>query len=146
MRKSWAANTLKEAIEQARYDAYDLRTEMETAFGGTPEGLQRSWIGLARENDAVDLSTAHDFLANCDVPAEAEGIQIQWLEMRPGKNGKIFRPARRDNIVNCLAICDLRLGEIDQTDRIARIREDLKVSISLLKGLSFPGMGTKRAA
>src|SRR5712664_999394 len=38
------------------------------------------------------------------VPASiaGDGHYIEWLEVRKGKDGKLFRPARRDNAVRCL--------------------------------------------
>jgi len=99
MTKSWTGNTISRALEDAYFEIDQLGEDMREVFEATPEQFKDNsgrWRGIA-----ADILEA---VFNPSVPASiaGDGHYIEWLEVRKGKDGKLFRPARRDNAVRCL--------------------------------------------
>lgn len=138
MRKAWTSNSIEGALDEAYQSASELCEEMRDAFDNTPEQF-KSNSGRFREIAADDL----DSLLHPSIPPGIAGDahHVTWLEMLKGKDGKLFRPARRDNVVRCLEACLYYAStESDDSDAMQKFRTDLKIDISILRSIRFPGM------
>ena len=136
---------LSNAIEECDQEINELSEEMRGAFEGTPEVFQDT-AGRPREEAADRLEVAHDFLSGSDIPRSLRDEQVEWHEMRAGRNGKIFRPARRDNVVRCLEACVRLLTMRPETEEITKLKTNWQYAIDVLRAVYFPGMTARRAA
>lgn len=134
-------SSIANAIEEAYESVFDLAGEMREAFDALPEHLKDSH---KRREEAADwLEVAADRLCGL-VPNQMnqERHCVRWLEARRGNGGKIFRPARRDNVVRSLQACIFRLSELRDEDGVLDIIRELKLIRDNLKSIEFPGMST----
>ncbi|MGD0025157.1 MAG: hypothetical protein ABSC37_11130 [Xanthobacteraceae bacterium] len=139
MRKGKDSATLTDAISQAQEELDTLSDEMREAFDATPEHFKDSH--KSREDAADYLRVAHDILLNYnDVSKAFRDEEVEWRIMCAGKNGKLYRPARRDNIVRCLEACVVRPGSLPQDGDIAKLKREWERAINVLRGVHFPGM------
>jgi hypothetical protein len=138
MRQSWVENTISDGFSEAYYEISVLADEMREAFENTPEQF--------KENSGKEREAAADILEavfSPSIPSEISGNQhwIQWMEMRPGKDRKMFRPARRDNALRCLkAGLSYATKFADGNPKIVQFVELLKIDIHNLETIHFPGM------
>jgi hypothetical protein len=138
VRKSWTENTVSEALFDAYFEISQLADEMREAFENTPEQF--------KENSGREREVAADWLeavSQPDVPPRIAGKEhwIKWLEMRPGKDGRLFRPARRDNAVRCLAAAlSYAVNVNDDSPDIVKFIQGIKTDIHNLETILFPGM------
>lgn len=135
MRKTWSTDTLAHAISEAFSEIFSLSEEMREAFDGTPESLKQSRLGRRREA-AADLLEQYE----PDVPAPLREHQVAWIEMRRGKDGKLFRPARRDNAVRCLLACVAYLLTMPDNGDTSKLKSELQNAVDVLDTVDFPGM------
>ena|SRR5258707_176474 len=133
MRKTWSEDTLAHAIDEAFQEVFTLAQEMEEAFDGTPESLKQSSMGQSREAAATELETAWD---TPSVPDALRENRIMWMEM----SGKLFRPARRNNVVSCLQSCIAHLSSLVDDYDVKKLKESLQNSVDILSKVHFPGM------
>jgi hypothetical protein len=138
-------STLKYAIEEGGYQLSELSDEMREAFEGTPEVFQGT-TGRPREVAADNLEVAYDLLLGCNVPEELRDEDVEWIELRAGKNRRLYRPARRDNVVSCLRACIAQLATVSQDDEISKLKNELQTVVDILDAVFFPGMTGRRAA
>lgn len=78
-----------------------------------------------------------------DVPGKLrdEEHQVARIEMVRGKDGKLYRPARRDNVVRCLQSCFAYLSTLpDADDDMSKLKGELQNALEILKRVDFPGM------
>jgi len=110
MRKSWEESTITDVIEEAYPEIDDLHDQMRDAYDALPEGVQ--YCHHRRGDAAKWLEVASDTLCGL-APRNMydRKHQVQFMVMRPGKDGRFFRPARRDNVVRGLEACVYRLAE-----------------------------------
>jgi hypothetical protein len=138
MKKSWTENTVSEGLVEAYFEISQLGDEMREAFDNTPEQF--------KSNSGRDREIAADILeavSHPGVPTSIAGKQhwIGWLQMHAGKDGKLFRPARRDNALNCLRAALAYASKVsDDTSDMVRFIEDTKIDIHNLETIHFPGM------
>ena len=138
--------TLSSAIDECEQEVYQLSEEMHEAFEGTPEVFQDT-AGRPREEAADRLQVAYDFLLGSgDLPKGLRNEEVQWTEMLAGTDGKIFRPARRDNVVRCLQACVSLLATVPETDETTKLKTNWQHAIDILRTVYFPGMTARRAA
>jgi hypothetical protein len=138
MKKSWVESSPIRALDQAYQEISELGDEMREAFEATPEQFKNS-IGVAREN-AADILEA---VQRPPIPVSIDGDQheISWLEMRRGKDGKLTRSARRDNVVRCLKAVLVYASQMsDESREMVTFLKDLEVDIHNLETIDFPGM------
>ena len=136
MRKTRTGNTIADAIDEALFEVSALADEMEV--DGTPESLKNSTTGQSREAAAFALKVSKSGLFF--VPESLRKNWVEWTEMVPGKDGKLFRPARRDNIVRCLQACTTSLSSVPTNDDTTKLNSELNNSVAKLRGVHFPGM------
>lgn len=89
---------------------------------------------------AADILEA---VMNPSVPASIAGNEdwIVWAEKRAGRNGELFRPARRDNVVSCLKSALAYASRVpDDSPDMVRFRQCLGIYIHNLELIHFPGM------
>lgn len=134
--------TITDAIEEAYEVIFELAEQMREAYEALPEGLKDYHV---RRREAAELlEIASDTLSglapdNIKEPKH----RVRWIAMRPGKDGKIHRPARRDNVVKSLQACIFRLAELQhEEDDALRLIGELKRIRDILKSAEFPGMST----
>lgn len=134
MRKRLETMTIANAYEFAQQDVFDLNESMREAAENMPEQLNSAHMEAAGR-----LETALGYIWDCRVPTEFSEVEVTWEEWR----GKIHRPQRRDNVVNFLIEY---LAYVPQRGDTEKLRDDLKLTIGLLKNVYFPGMSGRRAA
>lgn len=134
MRKVIETSTIDGALEFAKQDVYDLQNEMSDAADAMPEQLS-----AAHAEAAQLLDVATSFLSSCDTPSYLGDTKVTWAEWR----GKIYRPQRRENVVNFLRAY---LAHVPETDETEKLRDDLDGAITVLERVFFPGMRGRRAA
>jgi len=138
MRKCWSENSISDGLTEAYHEISVLAEEMREAFESTPEQF--------KENSGKEREIAADILESVfdpTVPACISGEQhwIRWLEMRAGKDGKLFRPARRDNVVRCLEAGLAYAARVeDDSSEMVQFIKDIKIDINNLQCIHFPGM------
>jgi hypothetical protein len=86
------------------------------------------------------LDIALDRLYDCEVPAELRDREVAWPEWQAKK---LFRPRRRDNVVNFLRAY---LANVPQSGENGRLVGALQQAIDMLERVYFPGMSGRRAA
>ncbi|WP_334500354.1 hypothetical protein [Bradyrhizobium sp. AZCC 1678] len=129
---------MSEALFDAYFEISQLGDEMREAFDSTPEQF--------KENSGKEREVAADWLEAVLQPAVPPSIAgkehwIEWLEMRPGKDGKLFRPARRDNAVRCLKAALAYAARVhDDSLDMKRFIDDTKIDAHNLETIHFPGM------
>ena len=134
--------TIADAIAEAYDVIYQLAEQMREAYEALPEGLKD--YHTRRREAAECLEIASDTLCGL-APDKMRGRQhsVRWIAMRPGKDGKLHRPARRDNVVKSLQACIFRLAELrDEEDGALELIGELKRIRDILKSVEFPGMST----
>lgn len=134
MRKRYETGTIENIFEFARQEVFDLQDEMENAADNMPEQL-----GRAHANAAQLLGVALSSIYDCDVPSYLCDVEVRWEEWK----GTIYRPQKRDNVVNFLRAY---LAQVPQSDRTEKLRADLQYTIDALENVFFPGMSGRRAA
>lgn len=136
MKKSRTRNLLSEAFDDAYCEAFQLGEEMREAFDATPEQF--------KDNSGKEREVAADILEAMLQPSVPDSIaleEIEWIEMRKGKDGKLFRPARRDNILRCLRAGLMRASMASDDSRAMTLFvSDTKIDIQNLERIRFPGM------
>jgi hypothetical protein len=136
MRSHWTENLISDAFTDAYFEISQLAEEMREAFDSTPEQF--------KENSGKDREIAADILEAVfqpSVPASIAKHDIGWLEMRKGKDGKLFRPARRDNAVRCLRAGLAYASRVSDDSRdMIQFIENTKIDIHNLETIHFPGM------
>lgn len=138
MRESRTGNSFREAVEDAYSEVADLADSMRAAFEGTPEQF-RGNSGRGREV-AADILAA---VLQPSVPSElsTKDHHIEWIEKSAGKDGKLSRPAKRDNVVRCLeAALHYVSNADDEKVNFSNFSRDLEIDIHNLKTIDFPGM------
>jgi hypothetical protein len=60
--------------------------------------------------------------------------------MRMVKDGRIFRPGRRNNIINCLKGYLAYVSEYPETEQLKSAKQPLEITIHNLESIFFPGM------
>lgn len=137
MRKSKNGNQLSDAISDAYSEISNLAEEMREAFDNTPEQFKDN-SGRSREEAADWL----EVVLEPTLPRELiRGDHwIEWPEMVRGKDGRLFRPARRNNAVNCLSACLAYISRFPETDELKAAKQNLEITIHNLKSITFPGM------
>jgi len=103
-RKASLTDVLSEAFEELA----ELGNEMREAFDATPESLQQSGVGQAREAAADAL----ECIEAPDVPAELAGVQVTWSDVRRPRSRYVSRAMRRDDATAILTACVSALSEI----------------------------------
>ncbi len=58
--------------------------------------------------------------------------------MVAGKDGRIFRPARRNNIVNSLKACLAYISKYPEAKRLKSAKQTLEITIHNLESIFFP--------
>ncbi|MGT2503857.1 hypothetical protein ACVOMS_29715 [Bradyrhizobium guangxiense] len=140
MKKEWQDDSIAGAIDEAHRIISELAEEMQEAFDALPEHFKDYHV---RRREAAEwLEVASDSLCGlAPTGMNAERHQIRWLAMRAGKDGKLNRPARRDNVVKSLQACIFRLAEIrDEEEDALKLIGELKRIRDTLKSIEFPGM------
>ena len=137
MRKTWSRDTFAHAISEAFSEVLLLSEEMREAFDGTPESLKRSRLGQRRETAAKLLE---QYEPDMPKPLRDDKHQVLWIEMVRGKDGNLFRPARRDNAVRRLLTCVAYLSTLPGRDDTDKLKTELQHSINILDAVDFPGM------
>jgi hypothetical protein len=138
MRKAWIGNFLSDAFDDAYFEVSQLGDEMREAFEGTPEQF--------KENSGREREIAADILEAVFQPSipssiAGKGHYIEWTEMRKGKDGKLFRPARRDNVIRCLNAGLIYASRVSDDSRdMIQFIEGTKIDIHNLETIHFPGM------
>ncbi len=144
--------SLIEAVELAYGEFEALAGEMRDAFDNTPENLQGSGVGAAREQAADDLEQ----LDEPTVPKLLEDMIVSWQErsMSAKQLSRMTRAERRDAGINILEsiISDLdkKLEEVDEIDdtvdgkqeqieEIKSFRDDIENLIDNAAAIEFPG-------
>jgi hypothetical protein len=137
MRKGTNENKLSDAITEAYFEISALAEEMQEAFNNTPEQFKEN-SGRSREEAAHWLEA----VLEPQLPAELAGDShwVKWPEMVAGKDRRIFRPARRNNIVNCLRSCLAYISKFPETDELKSAKQSLEITIHNLESIFFPGM------
>lgn len=136
MRHRLTGDIVGHAIEEAYFEIADLGDDMRDVFDRTPEQFKDN-IGRSREL-AADLLEA---VSSPSVPKSVENEQITWLEKRSGENGRLFRPARRDNATSALKACIGRLSKRATADQeVIKLLEHLARDVELIDSVFFPGM------
>jgi hypothetical protein len=126
-------------IEEAYSVVDTLADEMREAFDALPEQLKD--YHKRREETGYLLQVATDRLCGL-VPTAICGATVYWLEERAGSEGKLYRPARRNNVVRSLQACIFRLSELRNEEGSLELIRELKAIRDILKSLEFPGMST----
>lgn len=123
---------------------------MRGVFEATPEPLQESH---SHRGDAADwLEVVSDQLSGLSSLLEKRDgrRQVTWIEKGAGKDGRLFRPARRDNVVRSLEECLQFLASLQSRLKnegdLKPIIERLEIAIHNLKNIEFLGMSTRPAA
>ena len=137
MRKSRNEKQLSDAISDAYLEISNLAEEMREAFDNTPEQF--------KDNSGRSREEAADWLEAVLEPRLPQELNrgdhwIEWPEMARGKDGRLFRPARRDNVVNCLNACLAYISRFPETDELKMAKHHLETTIHNLKSITFPGM------
>lgn len=145
MKKVWCETNLSDAIGECQREISELADDMRNAFECTPE-VFKDTTGLPREEAADDLEIASDMLSEYDIPTALKNEEVYWWEMRAGRDGRLFRPARRDNVVRCLQACVSRLLKEPQEAEIVDVISKWRAAINWLEAVYFPGMTGQRAA
>jgi hypothetical protein len=137
--------TLENAVSEAFSELQSLAEEMREAFDNTPESLQRSGVGEAREAAADALEQ----IEKIEVPKPLKEIEIELLDLHQGggKRG-LSRPKRRDNAVNIIENVISLLDDIhgdekkseDIRDAANELRDSLENAKDSAEGVEFPGM------
>jgi hypothetical protein len=137
MLKSANENTLSDAISEAYFEISTLAEEMQDAFDNTPEQFKEN-SGRSREEAAHWLEA----VLEPRLPADLTGNShwVKWSEMVAGKDRRIFRPARRNNIVNCLKSCLAYISKYPETEELKSAKQSLEITIDNLESIFFPGM------
>jgi hypothetical protein len=136
MRHCLTEDIVGHAIEEAYFEIAGLGDDMRDVFDRTPEQFKDN-IGRSREL-AADLLEA---VSPPSVPKSVENEQITWLEKLPSKNGRLFRPARRDNATSALKACIGNLSRLATADQeVIKLREHLLRDVELVDSVFFPGM------
>jgi len=133
MIKRWRTATLANAISEAYKEVYALSDEMQDASDNMPAQL-----GQRQGHAAVLLERVYGRLDDNDVPGELRDEKVTWMEWRKGKDGKLFRPARRDNVVKCLQSCVASLETLPD-DEISEPKREWQWAIKVLREVHFPG-------
>ncbi|MGJ5206131.1 hypothetical protein [Bradyrhizobium sp. HKCCYLR20261] len=144
MRKVCEEGSVGDAVDQAQQIIFELAEEMREAFEALPDQLKEYHV---RRRDAAEwLEVASDSLIGLSTyHMRSEEYQIRWVEMRPGKDGKLNRPARRDNVVGSLHASIFRLAELNSKlgdKKVLKLIGELKRIRDTLKSIEFPGMST----
>jgi len=137
MRKTWSRDTFAHAIGEAFSEVLLLSEEMREAFDGTPESLKQSRLGQRRETAAKLLE---QYEPDMPKPLRDDKHQVLWIEMVRGKDGNLFRPARRDNAVRRLLTCVAYLSTLPGRDDTDKLKTELQHAINILDAVDFPGM------
>jgi len=137
MRKIWSRDTLAHAISETFSEVLLLSEEMREAFDGTPESLKQSRLGRRRQAAANLLE---QYEPEMPIPLRDDKHQVVWIEMVRGKDGNLFRPARRDNAVRCLLTCVAYLSSLPDRDDTDKLKFQLQNAINILDSVDFPGM------
>jgi hypothetical protein len=113
---------------------------MLQAFCALPDYFQI--YHYRRESASDRLQDAAHELETLSV-SDALGQQlVEWMEMVPDKDGKIFRPQRRDNVVRCLEACIQLLAPSADDNDVLKLKDELRGMVELLASIEFPGMAT----
>jgi phosphopantothenate synthetase len=134
--------TIADAVSEAFGDLSMLGDEMREAFDNTPENLQGSAVGQAREEAADNLEQ----LSEPSVPDSLAAIEVEiprWERKRSPS-----RPVRRDDIVAILDAVIQALDEIvddeeksqELKDDAETLRDEIDNEKSMAEDVQFPGM------
>lgn len=135
MGKVFERATIASAFDLAKQDVYELAESMQEAAEAMPEQLNGT-----HAEAAIQLEISVGELFRCDPPSDLRDEEVTWLEWR-GK--KLYRPQRRDNVVNFLRAYRARIPENDNTEELRTV---LLRAIERLEDVFFPGMSGRRAA
>lgn len=149
---------LIDAVSEAHSELAQLGEEMREAFDNTPEGLQGSDVGQAREAAADELEN----LDEPDVPKSAAELEVWWKkpERTMSQQKRMTRAQRRDDALQILAevmsALDTRIEEIelaqaaiikeggepnlDELDALKNFREEIENLHDNADNVYFPGM------
>ena len=122
-------------------DAYqaliELGDEMQEAYDNTPESLQGSAIGEARQEAADQLSgldqpTVHESI-------EATKIKVHVPVRSPSAQARLSRSDRRDDAISMLQSCVDVLQDMAEYSHVDPLIEELDQLISEAEAVEFPG-------
>ena len=140
--------SIADAVSEAFSEITSLGDEVREAYDNTPESLQNSSIGEARDECASALEQINE----PDVPEELGKIEVEVYRpsRTPKQQAKLSRRERRDDAVQIMDAVMQRLDEyLDGTENSPKqdIREEaqaLRDEIELAKDeaeqVEFPGM------
>lgn len=130
---------LSQVIDEACDRLAELGDEMQEAFDNTPEGLQNSAVGEARQEAA-------DQFASLDKPSVHESIESTKIKVgvpvrSPSETKRLSRAARRDDAVTMLqdalgALEDMPEPRYAHVDELI---EELGQLIGEAEAIEFPG-------
>jgi len=143
--------TLGDLLSDAQSELEELGNEMRDAFDNTPEGLQKSPIGEARESAA-------DMLEALEMPDLPENIaSIGYIYSHLPLKKKASRSDRRNAAVDKVATVIGYLGDLrdvedgleenkknnDRIEELETLIEELESYQSDAESVEFPGMYMK---
>jgi len=140
--------SIEDAISSAMSEIQSLADEMREAFDNTPESLQGSAAGQAREEAADNLEN----ISEPDVPTELQGsgFVVKWSTktLSPSAMRKQSRSDRRYEAVETLCAVVSHLEKISEDKELSKeVREaaenfvdDVQSVIDDAEAVDFPGM------
>ena len=128
--------TVADAVSEAYSILEELAGEMREAFDNTPESLQQSAVGEAREAAADAL----EGLSEPNVLDELGRLEFEYTEPPPKR--KQSRRDRRDQATALLSAVIAVVDNVDDenADPAVELRDELDDLMSEADSVEFPGM------
>jgi hypothetical protein len=130
---------LSEVISTACGVFADLADELQEAYDNTPENIQNSAVGEARQEAA-------DALSSLDQPSVHESIEATKIKVSipvrsPSASAKLSRSSRRDDAVMLLQNALDQLSEQPEPHyaHVDQLIEELDQLIGEVEAIDFPG-------
>jgi len=128
---------LSQVVDQACTALSELADEMQEAFDNTPENLQTSSLGEARE-------AAADQLSSIDRPSVHESLEATKVKVHipvrtPSQEKKLSRSDRRDDAISMLQSAVDVLKDMESYHGVDSLLEELDQVISEAEAVEFPG-------
>jgi len=103
---------------------------------------KRSTVRLSRSKQrrGAAANLLEQYEPDMPEPLRDDKHQVVWIEMVRGKDGNLFRPARRDNAVRCLLTCVAYLSTLPDHDDTDKLKCELQHAINILDAVDLPGM------
>lgn len=112
------SGSLADAVSAFYSVAQELRDEMQEAFDNTPESLQGSAVGEARQAAADALDSFVDF--EPDIPEGANELTCSWTENR------LRKASRRDRLEGGISAANAAISALEE--KISQIDDDTAVT------------------